>query len=361
MTPLPSGCVERCPGCRYRVLPPSESDARKQAWVASCLAPRPVAAIRSPARRLGYRRKALLHAGVGQSGWELGLLRRLGPQRREKELIPIPACPLHEPALNDRLTVLRSLVPDEAPLAFVQASGRVLTLVLKCAPSPRWLAWARAIEKPLRASGVESLFLNWNPSAGRRALSSRHQELVFGTALVEEAGLKHGALSFRQQIPEVENAALGLAEAFLGGSEVVVDLYSGAGTSLARWRARGARVAGVELVAEACRAAELNAPGTLVLKGRAEHRLPQLDEFLRGAPFAVYTNPPRDGHAGEILAWLALRAPERIAYLSCNARSLARDLETLQEHYELAAPVQPFDFFPLTDHVECLALLARKR
>src|SRR5206468_2777933 len=116
---------------------------------------------------------------------------------------------------------------------------------------------------------------------------SRHQELVFGPALVAEDGLLYGAQSFRQQIPELEGAALGAAEKFLAGAgtPVAIDLYCGAGASLRRWLARGWSAAGVELVGEACVAAERNAPGALVLKGKVEHRLPQLESFLAARPF----------------------------------------------------------------------------
>ena len=358
---LEPGCVERCPGCRYRALPPEESDRRKAEWAQRWLTPfgAPLVPLKTPRQRWGYRRKALLHASAAGGGWQFGLLRRLPENRRLAELVSIPDCPVHDPVLNERLKVLRSLIPFNAPLVFVQASGGIFTLVFKCARSAAWVEWARTLEAPLFAAGVEALFLNWNPAAGRRALSARHQERIFGEELIKSDGHFHGAMSFRQQIPEVENYALAIAENFLAGTDPIADLYCGAGASLARWRARGMQAVGVELVAEACRAAERNAPGAMVLKGRVEDRLPQLDTFLGSSPFALYTNPPRDGHAPVILAWIQQRAPARIAYLSCNARSLAHDLDQLKDSYQTLTAL-PFDFFPQTDHVECLALLQRR-
>jgi 23S rRNA (uracil1939-C5)-methyltransferase len=90
-----------------------------------------------------------------------------------------------------------------------------------------------------------------------------------------------------------------------------------------------------------------------------EHRLPQLDEFLGAEPFSLYTNPPRDGHAPEVIDWILSKKPERIAYLSCNAKTQARDLAALSAHYEITGEIWALDFFPQTDHVECLALLTR--
>jgi len=358
---LPDGCVELCPGCRYRELSAPESDRRKQEWASAQLAPwaHTIAPLRAPTQRWGYRRKALLHARPAAGGWEFGLLRRAGP--RDFELVPIPRCPVHEPALNEALKVLRTLIPPRAPLAFVLASGGLFTLVFKCAPAPTLRAWAREQEPRLRAAGVLGLQLNWNPAAGQRAVSSRHQERVFGPALVEAEGEFHGALSFRQQIPTLEREALSLAEAHLAraNAAVAVDLYSGAGASLRRWERRGWKVVGVELGGEACEAARRTAPGAAMLRGRVEHRLPQLDEFLGGEEFVAYTNPPRDGHAETVLAWLLERAPGRIAYLSCNAKTLGRDLVRLEGSYAVDR-IQTFDFFPQTDHVESLALLTRR-
>lgn len=352
---LPSGCVDACPGCRYRGLPAAESDEKKEAWARRWLGPSALP-IRAPKTRLGYRRKTLLHAGKDERGnWTLGLLKRKG---WDAELVPIPDCPAHAPELNQLLRSLLPLLPSTLPLAFVQASGPLLTLVLKSKPSEEWRSWAKGTEEELKRAGAAGLQLNWNPSAGRKAISSRHQEIIFGERFVEEDGLLHGALSFRQQIPELENEALEGALQFFRKKNLrtVLDLYSGAGASLALWERQGWRCAGVELGGEACEAAKRNAPGSLVLKGKVEQRLPQLAQFSAGESFLVYTNPPREGMGEEVCRWLLERGPAAIAYLSCNPRSQAADLALLAPKFRLAG-AQPYDFFPRTDHVECLALL----
>jgi 23S rRNA (uracil1939-C5)-methyltransferase len=355
---IPAGCEPDCPGCRYRGLSLAESNRRKQEWAAHCLqgvcVPEP---IREPSLRWGYRRKVLLHAEF-RSRWEFGLLRRKG---RETELVPIPFCPLQAPELNQRLAVLAKLLPPEIPLAFVQASGPLFTLVLKCHAEERWRDWARQAEAGLAEAGVVGLFLNWNPAAGRRAISSRHQEKIFGLEVVREDGLAYGALAFRQQITELETAAHLLAEKHLqaAGCSLVVDLYCGAGTTLARWRGLRWEAFGVELGGEACTLAAANAPGATLLRGRVEDRLGQLEAALGGREFVVYTNPPRSGQGAATVEWLRRLRPLRLAYLSCNMRSLSAELKALAGEYEVET-VQPYDFFPQTDHVEALALLRRR-
>lgn len=60
----------------------------------------------------------------------------------------------------------------------------------------------------------------------------------------------------------------------------------------------------------------------------------------------------------------ALRAllnakPDRIAYVSCNPATLARDVKILSQEYELEY-AQPVDMFPWTEHIETIARLRRK-
>jgi 23S rRNA (uracil1939-C5)-methyltransferase len=52
--------------------------------------------------------------------------------------------------------------------------------------------------------------------------------------------------------------------------------------------------------------------------------------------------------------------PSRIAYLSCSAGTLARDLECFEAAGFRVDGLRGYDFFPLTHHVEVLALLSRK-
>jgi len=72
----------------------------------------------------------------------------------------------------------------------------------------------------------------------------------------------------------------------------------------------------------------------------------------------AYVNPPRSGLEEVVVAALAgeLR-PRRLAYLSCSAGTLARDLALFVGAGYRVSRIHPYDFFPLTHHVEALALL----
>ena len=74
----------------------------------------------------------------------------------------------------------------------------------------------------------------------------------------------------------------------------------------------------------------------------------------------LFRSPPRTGCSRSVLEGINSGGPKAVIYVSCNPATLARDVATLIDGgYELAF-VKPFDMFPMTAHVESLALLTRK-
>ena len=72
-------------------------------------------------------------------------------------------------------------------------------------------------------------------------------------------------------------------------------------------------------------------------------------------------NPPRSGLEVEVASALAAELrPDRVAYLSCSAGTLARDLAAFEAAGYEVSGIRPYDFFPNTHHVEALALLGRR-
>ena len=71
----------------------------------------------------------------------------------------------------------------------------------------------------------------------------------------------------------------------------------------------------------------------------------------------VTLNPPRKGASAAVLEAIAAAHPRRIVYVSCEPRTLARDLERLAELGYRTARVRLFDMLPQTEHVETVSLL----
>jgi tRNA/tmRNA/rRNA uracil-C5-methylase (TrmA/RlmC/RlmD family) len=142
--------------------------------------------------------------------------------------------------------------------------------------------------------------------------------------------------------------------------EKALDLYAGVGL-FARFvgAATGARVVAVEADRTACQHARAN---LAELTGAVVECGPT-DRVLRSGydePFdLVVLDPPREGAKRAVVEQVVDRRPRAVAYVACDPAALGRDVAIFAEHgYELTA-IRAFDLFPMTHHVECVALLTR--
>jgi tRNA/tmRNA/rRNA uracil-C5-methylase (TrmA/RlmC/RlmD family) len=359
---LPPGCEPTCHGCRHRQLDQSASLAQKAGYLSRVLQPwadRIVAvAAPDPDRRLGYRDRVTLTAGWDEAaGWRFGLVRR-------DELIPIHDCPVHTSRVRALVHVLARRLPPAGrlPLAYLHVCGAQATLIVKAHRIDAEVLGP--VLEGMAATGLEGLWLHLHPSAGRRLFARSGWRLAWGQPRSRDAlGLLHGPTAFAQAVPELHRAALAKAAAHLrpGPATAILDLYCGHGSSLRAWTAAGSAALGVELSGEAVELCGENAPRATVLRGTCVQRLPQVREWwdAHGGERLVYVNPPRSGLEPEVVAALARDfRPARLAYLSCSAGTLHRDLAALCAAGHVVTAIHPFDFFPLTHHVEALALLA---
>jgi 23S rRNA (uracil1939-C5)-methyltransferase len=81
------------------------------------------------------------------------------------------------------------------------------------------------------------------------------------------------------------------------------------------------------------------------------------DELPR--PQLILANPPRTGMVPRATDAVLRSNAGRVAYVSCDPATLARDVARLAGAYQLAS-LRAFDQFPQTAHVECLAVLERR-
>jgi tRNA/tmRNA/rRNA uracil-C5-methylase (TrmA/RlmC/RlmD family) len=136
------------------------------------------------------------------------------------------------------------------------------------------------------------------------------------------------------------------------------DLYCGVGLFAGALADRGCEVWGVEAGHQAVQSARHNladvADRVHLSTGRVERRLAALP---RRADLVVL-DPPRAGAGRAVMQAIATRAPRRIAYVACDPAALARDLATAQQAGFAVQSVRAFDLFPMTHHVECVAVLA---
>ncbi|GAB3967380.1 class I SAM-dependent RNA methyltransferase [Actinoallomurus acanthiterrae] len=169
-------------------------------------------------------------------------------------------------------------------------------------------------------------------------------------------------------------AAAILAEAVVEALEprktdIAVDLYCGAGLFagvLGEAIGPGGLVVGIESDAQAVHDARFNLrdlPHVSVERGDVETVLQEI-KFGRGESTLnradlVVLDPPRTGAGRDVVKRVAELAGRRIAYVSCDPATLARDLAFFSEHGWTLSGLRAFDAFPMTHHVECVATLVR--
>ena len=153
-------------------------------------------------------------------------------------------------------------------------------------------------------------------------------------------------------------AADTLVDAVLAGlepraGERALDLYCGVGLFSGALVDAGVTVTGVEGGMAAVGLARRNVPGARFHAGSVDRVLGR----LRGGVDLVVLDPPRVGAGRRVVEDVCARRPRTIAYVACDPAALARDLATASGAGYVVESIRAFDLFPMTHHVECVAIL----
>ena len=351
------------------------------------------AVVRQQLRRLaGLDREVTVEALPGDEGPSAGLGWRTRVQfavrpdgvaglraHRSHEVVDIGKCLIAHPAITDLGLTARHW-PATASAEGLVATGsgeRAVIITPSAKPSG---ARGRA-GRPVPAAGVatgRSVSIEGITAdsvlrrTGHRLTPLRGRTYLRQRAAGREWRVSAGA--FWQVHP---GAADVLTQAVMAGLEprpgdAALDLYCGAGLfagALAPAVGPGGTVIGVEADTGAVRDARHNLrqwPWARVHKGDVAAVLRRSGERgVEGAalPAArlVVADPPRSGLARQVIDYLAAteHGAARFAYVSCDPATLARDIGLLTARGWELDGLRAFDAFPMTHHVECVAVLVR--
>lgn len=140
------------------------------------------------------------------------------------------------------------------------------------------------------------------------------------------------------------------------------DLYAGVGlfaSVLARQVGPDGEVVAVESGRRAVSDGETNSTDLPQVRWQAG-RTEDVVAKLGGRPEVVVLDPPRAGAGRVVVESIVEHTPARIVYVACDPAALARDLATFAGGGYQLAQLRAFDAFPMTHHVECIALLTRQ-
>ena len=312
-----------CTGCQWQHVGYSHQLAVKREKVVDALErvggfrDPPVTPVTPSAHQYGYRNHARFTIG---SGGSLGFV-----NRETREFVRIEECMLMHPGVNDLLTRLQDKSWETTQLS---------------------IRAGRSTEDYL----VQP-FLG-NPDLALTTGQKHYLDSVDGRKFkVSSPSFFQVDVDQTSQMVEVVRRSLDLKP-----SDILLDAYAGVGTIAILLAPYVGRVMAVEESSAAVADARENAAGldnVEFLLGKSEDVLLKLPH----RPDVAVLDPSRSGCRPAALINLIQLAPTRVAYVSCDAETLARDLKVLCESAYTLKEVVPLDMFPQTHHVECVALL----
>jgi 23S rRNA (uracil1939-C5)-methyltransferase len=389
----PCVLADRCGGCSLQHLSPSAQGQWKTKSVHQALArigklDHPVLPLLEAASGLGYRNRAVIPLERRPDGSLRGGYYGRGSHR----IVNMNHCPVLDPRLDALIKPLKAdLEASPWPVdRHSQAGGGLrhmalrlgansgellLTLISSHGRLPglaelanQWLErWPQLVGVCLNLQPLPTNLLMGPTTeliAGRNWL---HENFAgFELQIASDTFFQVFTAQAERVVPLLLQAMAGLASSQPPATVTatvpvtVIDAYCGIGTYSLPMAASGFRVLGLELNPQAVKLAEANA----ARNGQAKRC-----QFLAGdvaqqlaaqlpMASALFVDPPRRGLEAQVVGAICACPPQRLAYLSCDPASLARDLEALVNGgpYRLLS-VQPIDFFPHTSHVEVFTVL----
>lgn len=348
-----------CGGCPWMHLGADASRRWRQNLVVEALSAagfsadvtvRVEAVVPCPDGDFGYRHLAKLVAVHDGGAVRLGAF-----GRNSHDVVGVDHCAVLAPALR-AWTTLRLALPDGLLRHVVvrrsRSDGTVLATLVARHDTPE----LRRVATMLPADGV---FLHVNDGPGNGIFDPcAPTERILGVDLLEEQvnGVRFGVgpTDFFQTNPST--AARLWSDLPRADGRPVLDLYCGVG-AVALQLARGASaVMGIESSPAAVARARQNADrnGISASFEAATVGAPLPIDFAGGL---VVVNPPRTGLQVGVAERVLALEPSELVYVSCDPRTLARDLVRLVAGGLRVARVTPYDMFPQTVHVETVAVL----
>ncbi len=342
-----------CGGCALQHLAAGPYLAFKHRLVLEALAARDLAPDVDPVVPLApqTRRRATLAAAHTSRGFRFGF-----HGRRTHEIVPIAACTVLTPTL---MAALASI----APLARLAAPQKGALVVIATETATGVDVAFNGVGKWFSADDRQRLIDATLQTSLARISIDGEVVLERRTPVVRAGGayLTPPPGGFLQAAEPSEAAMVASVSAAIGDARKVADLFAGSGT-FSLPLAERANVHAVESNAAALAALTLAARRTPALKPvtaecRDLFRQPLTKDELKRFE-AVVIDPPRAGAEAQAVNLAASRL-ERLAMVSCNAATFARDLRLLTDGGWRIDRVTPIDQFLWSPHIEIVAALSR--
>lgn len=212
---------------------------------------------------------------------------------------------------------------------------------------------------------IKSIFITYNDSLSDAVVAEKVEKIYGEDYIVEElAGLRFKITPFSFFQTNTKSAEILYKEAISLLDDIeektIYDLYSGTGTITQILAQKAKKVVGIEIIEEAVESARKTAKENNIENAEfiAGDVLEKVEE-LKEKPDIIVLDPPRDGIHPKAIDKIIAFGPEIFLYISCNPKTLVRDIEIFKENGYKVQFTKMVDQFPRTVHCEGICLLTR--
>ncbi|MCR5600233.1 MAG: 23S rRNA (uracil(1939)-C(5))-methyltransferase RlmD [Ruminococcus sp.] len=300
---------------------------------------------------------------------------------RSHRLVPITDCALQPAEFSDILKTVTAYINEKKLSVYNEEtntgiirhiyirrgahSGEIMVCLVVRKDISRQLS-ALCRELTAKFPDIKSIIMNINPKKTNVILGDECVTL-WGSDTISDTmcgnTIEISPLSFYQvnTIQAERLYAKALEYAAPKDTDVIADLYCGAGTIGLSMAEKAAKIVGVEIVPQAVENAKKNADRNSITNsefycGDAGKVFSDLRK--KGcAPDIIVVDPPRKGCSAETIDVIADASPRKIVMISCNPSTAARDAKLLSQRGYSVDRVCGFDLFARCGHTECVVLM----
>lgn len=354
-----------CGGCQLQEVRYEDQLVFKNEWLKKLFPQENLQPIIGSDLDLFYRNKAQFPMQVVDHEVKMGFYRL-----HSNSIVDTYECLIQNDGINEIYGLLKDEIREE------EAEGlRHLFIRVSQKTREGQVVWIGSSEKKLHRLNtlllknfpwIKSIVFNYNRRQDNVILGDEYKVLYGKDWILEECLGNLVRLHFKsffqvnpKQMEVLYQIAIDLAD--LKKSDRCIELYAGTGTIGMAISKYVKEVIGVEIVPEAVE----NAKANVELNGieNCHYICQDASQFVKAFKKrcdVLFVDPPRKGMSEEGIGQIKEISPRKVVYISCNPKTLKRDIERFDLIGYSCSILQPVDMFPYTTGIECVALLTKK-
>ena len=319
-----------CGGCNFLHIKEDEEINKKQDFINNLFSEYKVKKIES-VNNYNYRNKVVLHVNNGKLGFY---------QSNTNSLIKIDKCLLVSDVMNKLIDVIKTFNLKDLNKIMIRETYYTKEILISF--------YGNLVLDDLNKLSefnIKSIYLNDKLIKYNKSIKEKIGNLEFNI----------GNNSFFQVNTLCMEKLYQKIKEYAGKGETLLDLYCGTGTIGMFLSDNFKSVLGVEIVKEAIDNAKEN---------KKMNNIKNIEficgdaKIVKDKSFScVVVDPPRSGLSKSVINNLKNINTKKLIYVSCNPKTLKRDLKLLEEKYEILE-ITSFNMFPKTNDIECVCLLS---